>query len=93
MARADLDTPVRRSTSAATAEIDGQLVALDINKGVCYGLNEVGTRIWGLIDAPMSARAISEILVDEYDVDQATAEEQTLDLILELLATELAISA
>jgi hypothetical protein len=41
-----LDTPVRRSTSAATAEIDGQLVALDINKGVCYGLNEVGTRIW-----------------------------------------------
>lgn len=88
-----MDTPIIRSTSAATAEIDGQLVALDVNKGVCYGLNEVGTRIWTLIETPASARTISEVLLDEYDVDPAMAEEQTLDLLCELLAAELAVAA
>ena len=88
-----MDTPIIRSTSAATAEIDGQLVALDVNKGVCYGLNDVGTRIWTLIETPASARTISEVLLDEYDVDPAMAEEQTLDLLRELLAAELAVAA
>jgi hypothetical protein len=87
---ADLDQAFRQCATATTAEIDGQLVALDMNTGTCFGLNRVATRIWQLIEAPTSARAIAEVLVAEYDVTPETCTAQTLDLLQELAEIGLA---
>ena len=66
------------------ADIDGQMVALDIEKGVCYGLNRVATRVWQLIETPSTAEAVCQTLLGEFDVDQATCLSQTLDLFKDL---------
>jgi hypothetical protein len=83
------DTPVGWSETAISTEIDGELVALDVTKGVCYGLNRMGTRIWQLIESPRSARQIAEVLVTEFDVSPDVCTEQTLNLLRELSVAEL----
>lgn len=74
-----------RNTTAITAEIDGQLVALDVNAGVCFGLNEVATYIWGLLDGATSVDDICAALMDRYAVDRATCEAETTELLRELV--------
>jgi hypothetical protein len=37
------------------AEVDGELVALHVDKGTCYGFNGTATRIWALIETPLTA--------------------------------------
>ena len=46
-----LETVVTRIGGVLEAEVDGEVVALDIEKGTCYGLNKVGSRVWRLIAA------------------------------------------
>lgn len=83
------NTRVVRAETAISTEIDGELVALDVTKGVCYGLNRMGTRIWNLIETPRSAQEIADILLADFDVPQETCLGQTLNLLNELAAAEL----
>lgn len=83
------DTPVTWSKTALSTEVDGELVALDVTKGVCYGLNRVGTCIWQLLETPRSARQIAEILVPDFDVSPDDCLQQTDSLLRELMTAEL----
>ncbi|EZP81704.1 SynChlorMet cassette protein ScmD [Novosphingobium resinovorum] len=83
MATTYLETFTKVPTTA-TAEIDGQLVALDIQAGICFGLDPVATHIWKLLDAYPTADRLCAALLELYDVDPATCEEQTLSLLHEL---------
>ncbi|WP_263018076.1 PqqD family protein [Natronobiforma cellulositropha] len=69
------DTSVSESTVVAagdhlTTELEGELVILDADSGTYYGLNEVGRRIWELIDEPRSVADIERRLLEEYDVER-----------------------
>lgn len=83
------DTPVSWATTAISTEIEGELVALDVTKGVCYGLNRMGTRIWRLLETPRSAREIADQLAPEFDVEPDVCLQHTTDLVRELVAAEL----
>lgn len=73
------------NASAATAEIDGQLVALDVKAGVCFGLNAVATDIWKLLDGRRSVTDICDALIGIYEIDRETCEDQTRALLRELV--------
>ena len=59
----------RRSATLLTAEVDGDLMAMSVDNGVCYGLDRIGTRIWSLLDEPRSLDQLCTLLVAEFDVD------------------------
>ncbi len=82
--------PIGHAPSATTAEIDGQLVALDIESGTCFGLNRVATRIWHMLEVPRTASEVSAELALIYDIDEGTCEAQTLELLNELVEIGLA---
>jgi hypothetical protein len=42
--------------------------------GIYYGLDPIGARIWELIGAPRSVRAVRDTLLAEYQVDAARCE-------------------
>lgn len=84
-ATATLSETFARNATAATAEIDGQLVALDVQAGVCFGLNAVATDIWKLLDGHRSVTAICDALIDVYEIDRETCEDQTRALLRELV--------
>ncbi|MES2452901.1 MAG: PqqD family peptide modification chaperone [Pseudomonadota bacterium] len=50
-------------------------------KGVCFGLNPVGSRVWQLTASPIRIAEICEILQREYDVDAATCEQQVVAML------------
>lgn len=82
------DTPAvetfTRNPTTATAQIDGQLVALDVQAGICFGLNEVATQIWQMLDQHSDVPSICDALLCLYDIDRETCEAQTLALLHEL---------
>ena len=79
-------TVVARCDGLIDAEIDNEIVALNIANGTCYGLNSVGSRIWRLLAAPIRIRDICARLLTEYDVEPTACERQVLDLLEELHA-------
>ena len=80
------DMRVERRGEMIETEVDGELVALHIDNGTCYGFNSTATRVWAMIEQPRLLSELTEELVREYDVDTATCEAQLRELIDELAA-------
>ncbi len=57
--------------------VDDEAVILDLDKGLYYGLNAVGARIWQLIGANLPASRVCEAIVEEFEV---SAEEALADV-------------
>jgi hypothetical protein len=66
--------------------IDDEVVALSIERGTCYGLNRVGSRIWNLLEKPVRISDLCATLVAAYEVNPDICERQVLDLLEELRA-------
>jgi hypothetical protein len=67
-------------------EFGNEVVILNLRDGVYYGLEDVGTRIWQLLQQPVSILAIREALVAEFDVEPVRCERDIRLLITALAA-------
>lgn len=81
-----------RSTVVAAEEqvssdLGGEMAILDLKAGMYYGLDDVGARVWGLIQEPRDVADIRDTLLEEYDVALERCERDLLAL-LERLADE-----
>ncbi|HEX9986413.1 MAG TPA: PqqD family protein [Thermoanaerobaculia bacterium] len=61
-----------------------ELVLLDYDRGLYYGLDPTGARIWHLAAEGKTLGTIVEALTQEYEVERATAEEDLERLVAEL---------
>ncbi len=66
------------------SELGGEAVILNLASGMYYGLNEVGARIWELIQQPCTFASILEHLVAEYDVQSEVCEQDLIKLLVEM---------
>jgi hypothetical protein len=57
--------------SVVCAELDAELVLLDVETGVYFGLNEVGASIWKLLAEGATEAEIFTRLLGEYEVEPA----------------------
>jgi hypothetical protein len=48
--------------------VDGEAVLLNLRKGVYYGLNQTGTRVWQLLEDHHTRSALQRRLLEEFDV-------------------------
>lgn len=77
-----LDVAYARDPDFVSRRIADEVIVLPIKKNLgdldsIYTLNEVGARIWELLDGRRPLREIRDVLVGEY---QVTAQEATVDL-------------
>ena len=79
-----------RSEDVLFQNLDGEAVLLDLASETYFGLNEVGTRVWELMEASPTLGEISTQLQAEYDVESARAESDVLDLATRLFEAGLA---
>ena len=68
------------------ANVDGEVIALGVEQGICYGMNQVCSRIWNMIAKPIQIRDLCATLVSMYQVDADVCERQVVDLLEELRA-------
>lgn len=78
------DPIVRRRGGLIEAEVDGEMVALHVDNGTCYGFNATATRIWSLIEEPQRLSELRDRLLDEYEVAPSECEAQLRELLAEL---------
>jgi hypothetical protein len=78
------ETRLRQAPSMLQSEVDGDVVALNIDRGMCYGLNNIGSRIWRLLEQWTTLGSICSTLTREYDVDPQTCEAEVRRLLNEL---------
>jgi len=85
----DSATLIVRSPDQVSGDLDGKVVLLSIENGEYYNMNEVGSRIWALLEKPVTVGALVGQLVSEFEVDQATCEKEALEFLHQLQADKL----
>jgi Coenzyme PQQ synthesis protein D (PqqD) len=73
------------SNDLLSTEFGRELVLLNLNDGVYYGLDDVGLEIWKLLQQPTTFTGIRDAILGAYDVEPARCE-RDLALLLEDLA-------
>ena len=72
------------SSEVLSQEVNGETVLLDLEGESYFGLNEVGTRIWQLLNSEHTVSEMLSILSDEYDVDHVQLENDIESLLADL---------
>lgn len=54
------------------SHLAGETVLMNKQTGDYFGINTVGTTIWELLSAPLTAEAIVAQLLERYEIDQTT---------------------
>ena len=80
-----LDSVLVQNEAMLFADVGDGTALMDIDRGEYFQYEEVGSRIWELIDGKASVAAICKQLLEEYDVDEATCEQQTLGFLGKLV--------
>ncbi len=75
---------VHRGSGLIEAEVDGEIVALHVENGQCYGFNGTATIIWKLIETPRSVASVRDELLQKFDVEPDVCEAQLMELLREL---------
>ena len=81
-----LASTVSRSEDQLSAEIDNELVLMDIEQGNYFGLDAIGTDIWRRLDGPVVVSDLCAALGEEYDADADTIKRDVLALLERLIA-------
>jgi Coenzyme PQQ synthesis protein D (PqqD) len=67
-----------------SSELAEEAVILNLDSGIYYGLNEVGARIWELVQQPRSFGELHSILLEEYDVPTEACKQDLTKILLDL---------
>lgn len=90
MSQAELGALVIAATSAQISQnLNGEEVILHLDHGQYYGLTEVGTHVWQLIQEPKSIDEIKKSILKTYEVSEEVCAKDLLQLLQDLLEHEL----
>lgn len=74
----ELSSVVRQSENQVAADLDGEVAMMSIENGEYYVLDEVASRAWELIEQPVKVADLCAKLMDEYDVDADSCQNDVL---------------
>lgn len=63
-----LDAVVCRNAAVISTDLDDVVVMMDTDQGLYYELDEIGARIWSLIETARPVAQVCDELLEEYDV-------------------------
>lgn len=78
------DSTIVVSEDQVSSDLGGEVAILNLKAGAYYGLDEVGNRVWGLVQEPREVREVREVLLREYEVDPERCERDLISLVQRL---------
>ena len=88
-----LSRHLRISDAAVVRDLDGESVILNIESGMYFGLDRIGTRVWQLIEQHGNVDAIVRVMENEYDADPQTLRADTEALVASLVEKRLIVKS
>lgn len=80
----NLNQTITLSPDVISQEVSGETVLLDLGSENYFGLDEVGTRIWQLIEQTGNLQAVFDTMLEEYEVEEEQLHEDLENLIGEV---------
>jgi hypothetical protein len=80
----NLDSLVQRNPKLIANQMDGEIVMMSIDNGEYYGLDEVGSRIWELLESQVLVSSLIDSLMVEFNVSKEECERDIVDFLSEL---------
>lgn len=77
----DHDLIARQEGDLMSTTLDGELVGISVEHGMCYGFDEIATRVWELLAVPCRFNDLCGRLTSEFDVDEETCRRDVRALI------------
>lgn len=84
-----LNSKIVQNKKIDASDIDGDKVMMDLDKGMYFSLNSVGSRILDIIENPITIDQVVEVLLSEYDIDKNECKETVVSFIKGLEENEL----
>jgi hypothetical protein len=89
-----LDDHIKPPDHVFAREFDGEIVLLDLNAGLYYGLNAVGSALWkGMCENGKSGAEVAREMLARYDVEESVLTGDVIRLITEWAEKGLVILA
>lgn len=85
----DRSTRVHRVADVLSAEVDGEAVLMSIEKGLYFGLDEIGSDVWRRLETPVEIAALAASLAEDYDGDSTVIENDLIALLSDMAANGL----
>jgi len=74
-----------RNNNTVSGRLSDELVMMDIDKGKYFSLNPVATRIWDLLELPLTIDELCGHLMEEYEVDAEQCRAEVTEVINEMV--------
>lgn len=83
----DPETLIERNSEMMVADMDGELVMMDVNQGNYFSVNQVGSHIWTKLETPQTVAALVTSVKDAFKTEDATQVKADVDRFLTDLET------
>ncbi len=80
-----LDDEVRVPARVEFSRVRDQIALLNVETGVYFGLDEIGSRMWDLLCEHRQLRVVAERMESDFDVEPDRLRADLLGLVRELL--------
>ena len=86
-----LHRPLAPSADAVESAVGDETIILHLTKGIYFGLDAMGTRIWALLKDGMDPLAICERLSADYGTTREIVETDVREFLGELQANDIVV--
>jgi len=83
------EVTLRRTGEVLVSEVDGEVVMLDRESDVYYGLNEVGAHIWEQLEEPRTIEELEGSTAEAFDVSRVRCRDDVREFLWDLLESDL----
>lgn len=85
----DLSTLVKQSPAQVSTALDEEVVILNLENSLYFGLEGVAACIWNAIKAPTNAAEICREVTEQFDVGEEQCRREVLEFLEELASAGL----
>lgn len=83
------NSKIKKTDNFVASDIDGQAVMMSIENNKYFGMDEIGTSIWNLLEKSPRFEDLISALMNEYEIDIHTCEADTKEFLEHLIKYDL----
>ena len=89
MAEFSANTVFKRKKDLLSSRMDQETVMMHPESGKYFSLNPVATRIWELLEVPLTYNKLLNILISEFDVPSEVCQKETKEFLQTLIEKDI----